>query len=167
MPTPTYDLIASSTLSSAASSITLSGISGSYRDIALVARATKDTAGGDNFVLRFNDDTGNNYNFKWGEMYSTSSQWAGSALSQSRIITSQSFSAFSDAEVGILEAHILEYSQTDKNKNVLIRSGRAGGGSTFGIGEWMDTSAITSITLTTTASDFAAGTTLSIYGVIA
>ena len=76
MPTATYDLISNTTLSSAQASVTISSISGSYRDLVLVVEGV--ASSGDFYPrLRFNSDTGNNYNFvnAGGDGVSTSSNF--------------------------------------------------------------------------------------------
>jgi hypothetical protein len=64
-------------------------------------------------------------------------------------------------------AQIMDYSATDKHKTVISR----GNGPDFEISgtaaRWPSTSAITSVAARAGASTFAAGSTLSLYGVIA
>jgi hypothetical protein len=55
-----YTALANVTLGSSAASVTFSSISQSYRDLVLVITAT--TSAVDNAFIRFNSDSGSNYN---------------------------------------------------------------------------------------------------------
>lgn len=163
--TATYDLIASNVLTSSASSVTFSSISG-YRDLVVVADGRTVTGSSDNFVLRFNGDTGNNYNSVWAETYGTSN-WSSSSSNSSWIILGQAYSLLQPTESGLAIASIMDYSATDKHKSVLSRAGRAGEGVTMLAGRWANTSAITSVTVLTTSANFAVGSSFYLYGIVA
>ena len=60
--TATYDCIATTTLSSAQSSVTFSSISGSYTDLIIISDAIL-ASGNDALGLRFNSDSGSNYSY--------------------------------------------------------------------------------------------------------
>ena len=55
----TYEKIATTTLGSAASTITFSSIASSWTDIKLILTGTSSTGGA--VIVRFNNDTGSNY----------------------------------------------------------------------------------------------------------
>ncbi len=58
----TYEPLATTTLGSAASSVTFSSISGSYTDLVVVFSGTAG-GGNSNLILTFNSDTGSNYSW--------------------------------------------------------------------------------------------------------
>jgi hypothetical protein len=59
MPTPTYTPIATTTLGTAAASVTFSSISGSYTDLVLIIAGVQSVA--DVPYIQFNSDTATNY----------------------------------------------------------------------------------------------------------
>lgn len=167
MPTATYDLIASNTLTSQASSVTFSSIPSTYRDLVLVVQGRSVDGTNDNFVLRFNGDTGSNYNYTWGEGYGNLNTYAASSLSATWIILGQAYSVADPDYGGMTLVNLFDYAQTDKHKSFLARSGNPK--ETFGVsmfaGRWVNTTAITSITVLSTFSSFKAGTTYNLYGI--
>jgi hypothetical protein len=156
MPTPTYDLISSTTLASATSTITFSSIPSTYRDLILVANASAPTD--DIALITFNGDGGSNYSTV--VMYGAgpgSESLTGTSIRTFRIGSSNSGS-------GIIQ--IMDYSATDKHKTLLYRIGEPSRMVSAGAGRWANTAAITSFSWSPIAGNWASGSTFSIYGVI-
>ena len=166
--TSTEVAIATTTLGSAASTITFSSISGSYTDLRLVFTLTTSSAGESGYI-RFNSDTGTNYSvtFLAGEgsvafsnrdtssnqICITDNQAVGSSTTIPQLATVDIFSY-----TGSTFKTILNTSSNDLNGS---------GGVIRRVGLWRNTSAITSITITTlNASTFSAGTTATLYGIL-
>ncbi len=161
MPTPTYTPLANVTLGSATGSVTFSSIPATYRDLILVTNATS-LVGGPFAFLRFNGDTGSNYNYVF--MYGDGSSAVSSVTSSS----TQGFIGNTDAAgINTTITQIMDYSATDKHKSYLARNGRAGGLVIATAGRWANTNAVTSMSVTVSTSTFAIGSTFSLYGVIA
>jgi hypothetical protein len=59
----------------------------------------------------------------------------------------------------------MDYSQTNKHKTFLMRSGSASASAEMSFGRWGSNDAITSIRFTINAGNFATGTTFSLYGI--
>lgn len=160
MPTPTYDLIASSVLSTDAVTVTFSSIPGTYRDLVLVADGSIEAGYAPDILLRFNGDTGSNYNFLF--MYGTGANAESFGLSGSRIAGWQERSNFI--------AHIMDYSATNKHKTTLTRYNT--NQTSYGLGatvmRWANTSAITSLRIDASndPADFKSGTTFYLYGIV-
>jgi hypothetical protein len=159
MPTPTYTPLATVTLGSSASSVTFSSIPATYRDLILVVTAS---GGGEvDERLRFNGDTGSNYSFV--RMFGDGSSAATSSVSGTYIRTlAGNLSGLHNAII-----QIMDYSATDKHKTTL---GRGNNSATFVVGtagRWANTAAINSIDYSLSSGSFAAGSTFSLYGVIA
>ena len=158
----TYDLLDSTTLTSSASSVTLSGISQDYRDLILVTQAIPVTTATPSML--FNSDTGENY-------HAVTMRGNGSTTTsvtrspRAYLAVSGDESLFENQFMMIVQ--IMDYSATDKHKSVLSRAGRASGGTSAIAGRWASTAAITSVTLNTLANDYAAGTTVYLYGISA
>ena len=164
MATPTYDLLASTTLTSSASSVTFSSIDQSYGDLILVSCPIM-PAGSHavrEFYLRVNADTGNKYRtvYAYGNGSSTVS---GSASGISVFTGGDNYTLNPST---LITYQFQDYSSTDKHKSVLSRSNVVDSSSTrasMAAQRWASTSAISSITAL--GSDFAAGSTFNLYGV--
>lgn len=166
----TFDLIKGETLASSASSYTFSAIPNTYTDLCLKisARTTAASTNGNVFV-RFNSDSAANYSY-------TLLQGTGSAAYSYTFPgeTNDFAGAVSGANAtantfGSIEMYIPSYtasqkkplnsisaSESDVASNVLIES----------IANlWQGTAAITSITLSTDATSFAAGSSFYLYGI--
>ena len=150
MPTPTYTLVASSVLSTSASSVVFTGISSAYRDLVVVVNTTGNPT---NTSIVFND-VSNGFN-------RVTAYVSGTSIT-SDTSTSVPLSAYSSSESVIF--NIFDYSITDKHKTVLVRSNNSANWVAMIVGRWFSTSAINKIELTGT---YAAGNTFSIYGIVA
>jgi hypothetical protein len=163
MPTQTYTPLATVTLASTASSVVLSNIPASYRDL-IVVYSGNITANSTLGAYRFNGDTGSNYTG-----VNTSN-----ATSGTRATTSSDFYFQDVAGVNRAIIQVMDYSATDKHKTVLARSGNAAAWVQMYANRWANTAAITSMTLLpidastfAPTSTWAVGTTFNLYGVIA
>jgi hypothetical protein len=159
MATPTYDLLASTTLATATSSVTFSSIDQSYGDLILVCEASG-TSSVMIIGIQFNSDTGSNYSY-------VSMEGNGSATSSTS--GTQTLIRHSDGigsgAFGLATFSIFDYSVTDKHKSVLLRFNNAEDSTEAKAARWANTNAITSITALTTANQFAAASTFNLYGV--
>lgn len=157
--------LANITLASGQSTITFTSISGSYRDLVLVMNGTLTSADGISF--RFNGDSGANYYEVSAYMRAqgtyTSGNGNGTGIFGDYYTNGYRFNK---------HLHILDYSQTSKQKSMLYRESAP---STTGTdttpvgmlaGRWANTAAITSITCIT-GSTMVAGTTATLYGISA
>jgi hypothetical protein len=154
----TYDSIATTTLSSAQSSVSFTSISASYTDLVLVSDWTLNT--GQNILLTFNSDSSNNYS-------ETGLGGNGTAAVSERQSNATSIRVgFYNTNRTIHRVNIMNYSNTTTNKTVLLRwdsdeyvYGR--------IGLWRNSAAISTITLTTGGGTIQAGSTFTLYGITA
>ncbi len=159
----TYEPIATTTLGSAAATITFSSIPATYTDLVLVVTGLFTSSGG-NSRIRFNGDTGTTYS-------NTRLQGDGTSASSNRS-TSQTFLRLdydgnSSTVPNMTRTNIFSYAGST-NKTCLIESSedKNGSGSTVRtVGLWRDTSAITSIEVLMSSSTFAIGTTATLYGI--
>jgi hypothetical protein len=157
----TYTPIATQTLSSAASSVTFSSISGSYTDLVLVVNATFSNASTANLLMQFNGDTTSNYS-------ATRLLGDGSAASSGRV--SGTYMMIGDINNALFSSiiNIQNYANTTTYKTALARTGFAGGYLGAYVGLWRSTSAITSVLIGYNGSGtFAVGSTFSLYGILA
>lgn len=159
--TATYDCIATTTLSSTASTVTFSSISGSYTDLVLVVSATA-TAGGQWAVMQFNSDTGSNYSF-------TVMRGNGTTVNSGRTSNASNieltYSTTITQGISNIIVQVMNYSNATTNKTAVYRVNNAAVETVAGVGLWRNTSAITAIDIKISSSTFASGSTFTLYGI--
>ena len=164
----TYTQIASTTLGSAAASVTFSSIAGTYTDLVLLSAASNLGVNGNGLAIQFNTDTATNYSktYWYGDGTSVAS---GRNTTQSNI----SISNMPISSTGVFAAtvtNIQNYSNATTYKTVLSRGGGANTGNLViaYVGLWRATpAAITTITLFSDTGNLATGSTFSLYGITA
>jgi hypothetical protein len=155
MATPTYTLIDSEVLASAAASVTFSSIPADYRDLVLVIQSKSDSG---NTTIRFelNGDTGSNYTF-------VSMLGVDGGL----VISSNGASATvggDNASESLNILQFMDYSATDKHKTVLSRQNRTITAGAYAV-RWANTAAINQILMAKNAGLYAAGSSFYLYGI--
>jgi hypothetical protein len=160
----TYDPIATTTLGTAAASITFSSITSNYTDLRVILTGT--TASQAFPYLRFNADTGNNYS----GTYLDGSGSAASSLRDSNISGIYIAGANGDfvaSQPSTAQIDIFSYAgSTFKTALSAFSGDRNGGGYVVRtVGLWRSTSAITSVILSGNGNNFAIGTTATLYGI--
>lgn len=162
--TSTEVAIATTTLSSAASTITFSSIPSTYTDLRIVLTGT--SSSGSPFI-RFNSDTGTNYSY-------TVLRGDGTSASSSRESTLDkiwlSFGAGPSAgNPDFFTVDVFSYAGST-NKTCLTTSSMNHNGTdeevARNVGLWRSTSAITTITLSRNVGNFNTGTTATLYGIL-
>ena len=170
-----YDLLETVTLTSSASSVTFSGL-GSYSDYAhlqvrAVGQSTVTGNGVVNVMARINSDTGSNYalhdlycfNNQYNSFVTSTGYGSQTKMIARNVLTSSS----SSYQVGCFIMDFLDFSSTSKTKTMRVLGGATQSGQSTVIlssGLWNDTAAVTTI-LIYVASNFAAGSRFSIYGI--
>jgi hypothetical protein len=163
--TSTEVAIATTTLSSAASTITFSSIGAGYTDLRLVVIGSM-ASGTGYWAFRLNADSGTNYSV-------TFLSGSGSAATSSRLTSNNAgFINFANTigtsiTTGTLD--IFNYAGSTNKTALATFSGDENGSGYVerGVNLWRNTSAITSLTLRTdTANNFAIGTTATLYGIL-
>jgi hypothetical protein len=162
----TYEPIATTTLGSAASSVTFSSISGSYTDLVIVC-AVFNSADGAGTEFQFNSDTGTNYSNTFLEGSGTT---ATSSRESNQASIQMSFNVGGNStNPCITTANIQNYSNTTTNKTLIGRWNSASGGTYPGtaaaVGLWRSTSAITTVLIRTGSGNFNTGSTFTLYGI--
>jgi hypothetical protein len=158
MPTPTYTPLANVTLASGSGSVTFSSIPATYRDLILIIDGTSTVV--TSLYIRANGDTGANYTFvrMVGNGTSTSSN-------------SGTENGFIQAAMDTVKSsnivQIMDYSATDKHKTSLVRQNLINYQAVAAAEIWANTAAITSLVVAGISGSFNAGSTFSLYGVIA
>jgi hypothetical protein len=165
-----YESISTTTVSTPVSSITFSSIPSTYSHLQIRAIVRSTTANlYDNASLTFNSDTGANYAqhqlFGDGSTVSASSNI--NANNFEAIFNTSSTAIANNFGFGIMD--ILDYANTNKNKSARGLTGfdknGSGGFIVLRSGLWRSTAAVTSITLTSTAGNFAQYSSFALYGI--
>lgn len=158
----TYEPIATTTLSSAAASITFSSISSAYTDLKLVFVGIG--TGNLNADIRFNNDTNTNYSNTI--IYGTGAT-AASSNGTSKTSIDLSIDGINATQPHFYEIDIFSYAGSTY-KTMLNKASEDNNGSGFSanlVGLWRSTSAINRIDLIVSANNFASGTTATLYGI--
>lgn len=156
MPTATYDLIASSILTSQAASVTFSSLPTTFRDLIIVTNALVPSNQVD-ANIQFNGDTSN---YTRVFMYQVSNtKLAGTGTDR------QSFAPRTSPGTNIIQ--IFDYRQTDRHKSTLVRSDETNYITYTQASRWASTAAITSILLSPASGNWNTGATFHLYGVVA
>lgn len=158
--TATYEAIATTTLGSAASSVSFNSFSG-YTDLILVYSAKASTS--TDLTMRFNGDTGTNYS-------ATRLSGSGTAASSARFTSSTSIYldayGYPDAtNYNVAIYSIMNYANTTTYKTIIGRSNNASIGVDAYVGLWRSTSAITSLSIQPDTGTISTGSTFTLYGI--
>jgi hypothetical protein len=115
-----------------------------------------------NYGLRFNNDSGDNYN-----VVQMRGAFGNTASGQGTY--SHTFLSLGGLDFGsgrsVAISQIFDYAQTNKHKSVLGRTNRADVGVSATAARWANTAAITRVDAVNISSTFAAGTTFNLFGV--
>lgn len=164
----TYTTISNQTLQSNTATVTFSGIPSTYTDLVLsITGYSTHSDDGARGYIQFNSDTGSNTNYS--DMFLGSYQTSKNTNKN----TGQSKIAYgvvgnSSTYPSHNEIHIMGYTDTAKWNFTLSKTAKyltnANYGNRISAGQWRDTTAISSITLTVDGS-YAVGTVFSLYGI--
>jgi hypothetical protein len=164
---PTYVPIQTTTLGSAASTVTLSSIPNTYTDLFLVIYISGvSTATG--MGIQFNSDTGSS-NYSMTQFGGDGSSSGSARQSNINYIRFAYSATFRTTNVGISRINIMNYSNTTTYKPILSRSDIATDGLEGTVGTWRSNSAINSLTILPTNGSYtiSAGSTFTLYGILA
>jgi hypothetical protein len=164
----TYEPIATTTLGTAAASVTFSTISGAYTDLVLVLQTSSSHSASNAVIMQFNNDTGSNYSLT--RIIGDGSSATSDRFSSVTSIDAGFLPANNGTGNGTIIANIMNYSNATTYKTVLGRweSMNAASGSRYTVAEvglWRNTSAITEIDLKFVTGNLVAGSTFTLYGI--
>jgi hypothetical protein len=164
-----YESIATVTLGSAASTISFTSIPSTYQHLQVrgIARGTFALAEIP-IRMRFNSDTGNNYarHILEGDGV-TAAAYAASTGNLMSIGTATASTAGASMFQGVV-ADVLDYKDTNKYKTLRNLSGNDRNGSgaiSFTSGLWMNTNAVTSITIFADSGNLDQYSSFALYGI--
>jgi len=161
----TYTKIASSTLGSAAATVTLSSIPATYTDLVLIMNAGSSVNNAD-IDINVNGDTGANYSrtILYGDGATAASVRESSTTKFRLTYFGNASIVFS--WIGIV--NFMNYSNTTTYKTFLSKARNA---TNYGVndqaGLWRNTAAISSMVITNASGTFSTGSTFNLYGITA
>ena len=169
--TSSYESIASVTATGGETSFTFSGIAGTYASLQIRGLSRRNTTGGHIVGVRFNGDTGANYvNHYLRAVNNVGIQAVGTTGEDFiRCFSAASTSAGSNIfGTGIIDIH--DYASSTKNTTVRSFGGYDDNNTTNNVlglqsGLWLNTNAITSVTIYFNTDAVAAGSTFALYGI--
>ena len=161
--TNSYESIATTTLGSATASVTFSSIPSTYTHLQVRAISRNTSSVDANSVLSLN---GNSIGYRHFLFGNGSTAGAGAAANGEGVISAPS--AFSNV-FGAFVMDILDYTNTNKNKTVRVLQGYdENGGGVVAFNSFLystNTNAITSLTLTSSGTNFAQYSSFALYGI--
>lgn len=161
-------LISEVITSGSAANVTFSSISASYRDLEIRVRGRGTDAGADQPVrIRFNGDTGANYDYQ--QLFAQGGTTTAQGALTTSILVGQIPCAGSTANFsGLAILNVGDYRGTTFYKNLVCISGENRTGTAqrgmLTSGQWRNTAAITSVEVAMGAGNFVNGTVVSLYG---
>ena len=162
-PTGSMFHIASTTLSTATTSITFSSIAADYTHLQIrginLASVTNE-----NVRIQFNSDTGSNYSYHYLYGNGSSAGASGTASTAYSLIGLNG----STSAAGAYVVDVLDYANTNKYKTTRSLTGNDQNGSGYAMlisGNWRSTSAISTITISPLSGTFNTYTSFALYGV--
>jgi hypothetical protein len=153
----TYESIATTTLGSAAASVTFSSISGAYTDLILVINGTATSV--NNHFVRFNNDATTNYSYT--DLYGDGSS-AGSGRGSG---TTGIFIGNGSSTQYTKIVQIMNYTNTTTYKTLLNRSNSSAEAVATEVGTWRSTVAINRVDVVALAGSMNTGSTFTLYGI--
>jgi len=164
----TYEPIATTTLGTAAASVTFSSISGSYTDLVLVGQYSFASTGVRYATVRVGNgtvDTGSNYSDTYLDTYNgTPNSGRNSSVAQA-LFSYSSSSGLSTSQFQVAIANFMNYSNTTTYKTIINRNMSANDMVSAYVNLWRSTSAINIIEVIAGGANFASGSILTLYGI--
>lgn len=171
----TYEKIATTTLGSAAASVTFSSISSAYTDLVLICTniLSTRTASQDIPVITFNSDTGTNYsstNIDGAAGGASSTRWTSTNSALMGFVSDSNSTANPSLYPSNFIINIQNYANTTTYKTMLGRYNDLASNASYNrtgsnVGLWRSTAAINTINIGLYYSTYTAGATFTLYGI--
>lgn len=160
----TYEPIATTTLGSAAASITFSSIPATYTDLKVVFTGTV-TEVGETLYYRFNSDSGSNYSIT--QLYGEGTTAASRRLTSATQLSTTYAYSLDGTNPQMITFDVFSYAGSTNKTTLGSHAGdnNGAGGVDLTVGLWRNTSAITSIYVFCSYLTFKTGSTFTLYGI--
>lgn len=161
----TYEKIATTTLTTSASSVTFSSISGAYTDLIFVSNVIDTNGLAYNGWYRVNGDTGSNYSRT--SLYADgSTTYSNRGSSQTKAYFLAIYGDLSQTAPTVTITNFNNYSNTTTYKTFITRTNLASDVVGAHCNLWRSISAINQIELGLDSGSFATGSTFTLYGIL-
>lgn len=162
----TYEPIATTTLSSAAASITFSSIPSTYTDLRIVLVGANSAAGSNSYI-RYNGTTGSSTLYSYTYLSGNGSAASSSRATSDNKILFNSSSTTSTTIPMMTTIDIFSYLDSVYRTCLITWSGNENGSGTVErtVGLYRSTTAVTSILLANSGANWNSGTTATLYGI--
>lgn len=168
-----YESIATATGTGSNTSITFSSIPSTYQHLQIRSNFFTTAYGTPSIQVRLNGDTGVNYAFHWlngnGSTVSALGRSTADSVTSMRLIPSTPDIDATYGSAAIMD--VLDYATSTKNKTIKSFGGFDGNtyfGSGFAgltSGVWLNTNAVTSLTIFLSSGNFSTNSTFALYGI--
>jgi len=165
---PAFEAIASTTLGSTTSTVTFSSIPSTYEHLQ-VRCYTRDSNASNTVVMyfRLNGDTGSNYTRH--ALYGDGATAFGTGQASTTVVWGAATAAASATAnaFGVCIFDILDYASTNKyttGRSIGGYDANGNGRADFGSGLWLNTAAVTSVSVVTGGAGFVSGSVFALYG---
>lgn len=155
----TYDLISSSTVTSATTTVSFTSIPSTYTDLAISIHAKRDSGSPSNAFVRFNADSGNNY------LRAVLHNTAGSTSVTGTRDTQSGITIWLTTNFSVYNIEVYHYASSNKHKYSNYFAGSHDQLAGFYGFNWSNSGAVTSIDFVTTSNNWDVGSTFSIFGI--
>jgi hypothetical protein len=160
-----YVALATTTLGSAASTVTFSSIPATYKDLVVIVVGSPADTSYSEIGMRLNSSTLTCSFVRMNANGSSTSSGGNSSATYLSVASAYGTGPSTSSRFNLL-CNIMDYSATDKHKTVLSRSNVPDAGLEANASRWPSTDAVNSVSVfTTVGAGFATGTTISLYGV--
>lgn len=167
LATGSFESIATATLSSTTTNITLSSIPSTYKHLQLRILTRASNASVDRAItLRVNSDSGSNYAQHYLDGDGSTASASGSASTTSMLFTKTAGASATANVYGVAIVDFVDYASSSKYKTIKTFGGfdnNGAGNVILSSGLWQSTTAINSITVVNTS--FLSGSTIALYGI--
>jgi len=166
---PAFEAIASTSISSTTATITFSSIPSSYEHLQIRVYARNSDSASNRFMtLTFNSDTGTNYTRHYLEGNDSNLSAVGTLGETSCTVGRMAANSAAANTFGSAIIEIVDYASANKYTTVRAFGGFDTSNTTgylqFASGLWLNTAAVSTITLGFTSGSFLSGSTASLYG---
>jgi len=156
-----YVALATTTLSSATSSVTFGSIPNNYKDLIVVFNGGS-SSGQAQAGVRLNSDSASNYSSV--VMAGNATPPFSGSTTVAQLPITQAF-AFTGTQGNSSIVQIMDYSATDKHKTALTRSNIPDAAPLAHAGRWANTNAVNTVSVIAFIGSFSTGSTFSLYGI--
>jgi len=155
----TYTPIATTTLSSAVSSVDFTSIPSTYTDLVIIMQA-KHSATNTGVAMGYNSDTGTNYS-----LTAISGNGTSASSFRNTSVSPANIADIDNSNFNAVVINVMNYANSTTYKTAISKSAAPSTYVTSYCSLWRNTAAITKVTLSVAGGNFVSGSTFTLYGI--